>query len=396
VTRSRTVSFWLLAVLLVFLLCGASAPSPLYAVYQELFAFPPVTLTVIYGVYALGGLGALLTTGRLSDYLGRRPVMLAALVGQIAGVFVFIAATDVVALLVGRLVLGLATGIALGAIGAWLIDLEPASSPGLGTLVNGVCTLLGLGLGAFGAGLLVQYAPDPLHLVFWLLAAMYSVAVVVVATMPDAVPRRPGWIASLRPTVSVPAVVLPLFAAAAPALVAAFALNGFYLSLGPSLATALLGSGNRVAGGLVILALIGTGAIAAVGRRFSEPGRELVRGPMIVVVGVALTLVGVAVEAPMVLYLGSAIAGVGLGPALSMFLRAVIPLTPAEQRGGLLSATYVVVFLSFSVPAVVGGAAVGIVGLRLSTLGYGLVVIALAVVSSIAVSRRLATLRMGA
>jgi MFS family permease len=393
VTLPRDVSFWLLAVLLVVLLCGASAPSPLYPVYQNLWRFPSVTLTIIYAIYALGGLAALLTTGRLSDHLGRRPVLLAALALQMAGVFVFIAAPDVGALLVGRLVMGVATGIALGAIGAWLIDLEPGSRRGLGTLVNGVCTLLGLGLGAFGAGLLVEYAPDPLHLVFWLLAALYSVAVVIVATMPDGAPRRPGWAASLRPMISVPAVVRPIFVAAAPALVGAFALNGFYLSLGPSLAIALLQAENRVAGGLVILALIGTGAIAAVGRRFSEPGPVLVRGPVIVVIGVALTLVGVAVDAAALLYAGSALAGVGLGPALSTFLRAVIPLTPPERRGGLLSATYVVVFLSFSLPAVVGGAAVGLIGLRAATLGYGLVVIVLALVSAIMVSRQLAIIR---
>ena len=389
---NRTASFWFLAALQILFLCGASAPSPLYAVYQSLWGFPSITLTVIYAIYALGGLGALLTMGRLSDYLGRRPVVLGAVVLQVVGVWMFIVATDVGALLVGRLVTGVATGVALGAIGAWLIDLEPPTGRGLGTLLNGVGALLGLGLGAFGSGLLVEYAPDPLHLVYWLLAGLYAVAAVVVLLVPDEAPRRPGWTRSLRPTISVPPVVRPMFVATAPALVGAFALTGFYLSLGPSLAATLLDTANRMAGGLVILALIGTGAIAAVVSRSLDPGHVLVRGPAIVVAGVGLTLIAIMLDAPPLLYLGSAIAGVGLGPALSTFLRMVSPATPPERRGGLLSATYVVVYLSFSVPAVIGGAAVGVYGLRPTTIAYGLVVVALALMSSVAIARRQATL----
>ncbi len=389
---SRTASFWLLAILLVFLLCAASAPSPLYAIYQGLWHFPPITLTVIYAIYAVGGLAALLTSGSLSDHLGRRPVLLVALVGQIVGVLLFVVAQDVVVVLVGRLIVGVATGVAVGALGAWLLDLQPPTSRGLGTLVNGVCTLLGLGLGAFGAGLLIQYAPDPLHLVFWLLAGVYVLGIGAISLMPDEVPRRAGWLASMRPQISVPPTARPIFVAAAPALVGAFALNGLYLSLGPSLAISLLNANNRVAGGLVILALIGTGALAAIARRSSDASAVLVNGAAVGVAGVALTLVGVATRWIALLYLGSALAGVGLGPALSAFLRVVTPMTPPERRGGLLSATYVVVYLSFSVPAVIGGAAVTVFGLQTTTLAFGLAVIALVGVSSIAVSRRLARL----
>jgi MFS family permease len=389
---SGVLSFWFLAALQVLFLCGASAPSPLYAVYQSLWGFPPVTLTVIYAIYALGGLGTLLTMGRLSDHLGRRPVVVGALLLQIVGVGMFIVAGDVGPLLVGRLVTGVATGVALGAIGAWLIDLEPPTSRGLATLLNGVGALLGLGLGAFGSGLLVEYATDPLHLVFWLLAALYAVALVIVLLIPDQAVRRPGWSRSLRPTISVPPVVRPTFVAAAPALVGAFALTGFYLSLGPSLAASLLDTANRLAGGLVILMLIGTGAIAAVLTRSLGPSKVLVRGPVMIVVGVGLTLLAIALPAPPLLYVGSAIAGIGLGPALSTFLRTVTPATPPERRGGLLSATYVVVYVSFSVPAVLGGAAVGLYGLRSTTIAYGLIVIALALMSSVAVARRGATL----
>lgn len=390
---SPGASFWLLAGLLVLLLCAATAPSPLYALYQEMFDFPAITLTVIYAVYALGALVTLLTTGRLSDYLGRRRVLSLAVIGQIAALLVFVAASDVLLLIVARFVLGLASGAALGAIGAWLLDLEPPNSPGIGTLINGVGTLAGLGLGAFGAGLLVEYAPDPTHLVFWILAAGYALALVAIATIPDPVRRKPGWRATLRPTVAVPGPARAMFAAAAPGLVGTFALTGLYMSLGPSLALSLLGTDNRAAGGLVILALIGPGVAAAVALRSHDPGWVVVRSSSILLAGVGLTVLGVWIGSVALLYGGSVVAGIGFGPALSAFLRTVAPLAPPGERGALLSATYVVVFLSFSIPAVLAGAATTIYGLRPTTIGYGIAVLVLAAVTTLAVSHRLSTLR---
>jgi predicted MFS family arabinose efflux permease len=361
----------------------------LYAVYQQLWHFSPVTLTVIYAAYAIGGLIALVTTGRLSDHLGRRRVLFAALVVQIVAMLLFVAANNVETLILARFVVGLATGAGLGAIGAWLLDLQPEQ--GLGTLVNGVCTLAGLGLGAFGAGLFVQYAPDPLHLVFWVLALGYAIALVAIVAVPDSIEQRPGWVASLRPTIAVPPSTRSMFGAAAPGLIGTFALTGLYMSLGPSLALSLLHTDNRVPGGLVILALIAPGVATAVALHGREPGWVLVRSASVLVIGVAITILGVWLGSVPLLYAGSVVAGIGFGPALSAFLRGVAPLAPPERRGGLLSATYVVVYLSFSVPAVLGGAAVSVVGLATAIIGYGLVVMALAALSAIAVSRRLTT-----
>jgi len=91
-TMPRGAAFWVIALMLVLVLCSASAPSPLYGVYQRLWGFPPFTLTAIYGVFAIAGLTTLLTSGRLSDHIGRRPVVLAALVVEIAGMLAFISA----------------------------------------------------------------------------------------------------------------------------------------------------------------------------------------------------------------------------------------------------------------------------------------------------------------
>src|SRR5919198_4706824 len=187
----RRVSFWLLGLLLVLLLSAASAPSPLYGVYQGMWHFPAITLTAVYASYALGGLGALLTTGRLPDHLGRRVVLAAGLVVEVVAMLAFVFADNVMALFIGRILAGAGIGIAAGAVSAWLLDLSPPSDPGLGSLVGGTAPLLGLGAGALVGGGLVEYGPDRLHLVFWLLAAAYGLGVLLILAIPGPVIRRP-------------------------------------------------------------------------------------------------------------------------------------------------------------------------------------------------------------
>jgi MFS family permease len=385
-------SFWLLALLLVVLLAAASAPSPLYGVYQGLWHFPAITLTAVYASYALGGLGALLTTGRLPDHLGRRVVLGAGLVVEVAAMLVFVVAGDVLALFVGRILAGVGIGIAAGAVSAWLLDLSPPSDPGLGSLVGGAAPLLGLGAGALLGGALVEYGPDRLHLVFWLLAAAYGLGFLIILAIPDPVLRRPGWISSMRPAVDVPVAARPIFLAGLPAVIGMWALAGLYLSLGPSLASQLLAADNRAAGGLVIFALAGTGAVTAAIVRAGEPNRLLVRGSALVILGVAVTLVGEFLSSVGLFYCGSVVAGAGLGAGFSAYVRATAPLVAPERRGALVAAIYVAVYLSFSLPTVLGGAAATIIGLAPTAYGYGAIVIVLAAITTIGVSRRLRAL----
>lgn len=388
-TFGRGVSFWLLGLILALLLFAASAPSPLYREYQTAMGFSPLTLTAIYASYAAGGIATLLTTGRLSDHLGRRPVLIAALAVEVLAMLLFIWATDVLVLFVARILTGAGIGIAAGAASAWLLDLSPPADPQLGSVVNGAGPLLGLGGGALFAAVLAEYGPDPLSLAYQVLAVIYLIAIVTLAAVPGGDRRRPGWRASMRPSIGVPASVRPTFLAATPAIVGMWALGGLYLALGPSLALETLGTTNRLVGGLIIFALCGTGAVASFLLRRADANRLLVAGAAVVIVGVAVTLLGVLSGNAALLYGGSVIAGVGLGGGFSAFVRATAPLVPPEQRGALVAAIYVVVFVSFSVPTIIAGALVSVFGLRSTALGYGVAVIGLAAITTVAASRRL-------
>src|SRR5688500_8704979 len=132
---SPAAGFWFVAGMLVLVLCAASAPTPLYGIYERILGSEAYTLTASSDLFAIAGLATLLTSGRLSDHIGRRPVLLAALGAEIAGMLAFIAASDVSMLFVGRILTGLGTGAGLGALSAWLLDLQPPGSS-IGSLVN--------------------------------------------------------------------------------------------------------------------------------------------------------------------------------------------------------------------------------------------------------------------
>ncbi|GAA1392334.1 MFS transporter [Kitasatospora putterlickiae] len=384
----RAVAFWLLGGVQVLLLAAASAPSPLYPVYEARWGFSATAVTVVFALYAIALLAALTVVGALSDHIGRRPVLAASLLLEVGAMAVFATAADVRSLMLARTLQGLATGGAAGAIGAGLVDLQPGHRPHLGTLVNSVSSCLGLAAGALGAGLLVEYAPAPTTLVYLLLGAAFVAALAGVAAIPETAARHPGALASLRPRVLVPRQVKPHFVAVLPVLVALWALNGFTLSLGPSLSADVLHVHNHVIAGVVIALLTGMGAVGSLALHPRNPGGAMTVGSLALAVGAALVLIGVSAGVAAAYLLGTAVAGFGWGAALLGSFRTVGPLAAAEERAAVFAALYVVGYLALGLPAVAAGVLSGWFGLRRTADGYATVVIVLSLAALVLTSRQ--------
>jgi MFS family permease len=388
-------AFWLVTATLGFLLFASSAPSPLYVVYQAKWHFSPITLTSVFAVYVVALLLALVFAGSLSDRLGRRPVLLGALAVQLLAMVLFGVAHGVGALFAARVVQGFATGVATGALSAALIDLQPQHRPHLGALLSAVAPPFGLAFGALGTGLLVQYGPDPLRLVYWILVGVFALSIAGVLAIPETVERERGSLrAVLRPRIGIPHEVRATFVAVAPVLVATWALGGLYLSLGPSLAVSLLHTSSHLTGALVIVAVTATGGITSVLTRSHRPQHVLTGGALMLALGIGVTILGLNDHQTAVFFLGSVLAGVGFGAGFSGAFKTVVPLAPPTERASLVAAMYVLCYLGFSVPAVAAGIAVTHAGLLATTNVYGAVLAALALIAAAATavrSRRSAT-----
>ncbi len=379
VKLGRRTAFWLLAATLGLLLFASSAPSPLYVVYQAEWGFSTITLTSVFAVYAVGLLAALVIAGSVSDHVGRRPTLLVGLGLEVIGMLLFAEAQGVVWLFAARTLQGVATGIAMGAISAALIDLEPQAR--LGSTLGVAAPLGGLAAGALGAGVLVEFGPDPTRLVFWLLLGAFVAAAVLAAGVPETVSRGGPWVHSLRPRLAVPAGLGPAFVGAIPCLVATWALGGLILSLGPSLTAGVLGDRSHVAGGLPIFIMAGVSAVASVRLREAHARSTARAGLGAMIVGVGLALAALAAGSTVAFLAATAIAGLGFGPAFAGAFRALSSRAPAAERGGLVSSILAVSYLAFSLPAVAAGAAVTTLGLRETATVYGAALIALALIA---------------
>jgi predicted MFS family arabinose efflux permease len=373
-----------LASVIVALLASSAAPTPLYAIYQAKWHFTPITTTVVFGTYAIAVLVSLLTAGKLSDHLGRRPVLLTAVAVHITSLVIFATASGVPALLTARVVQGLSTGAALGAIGAAMLDLDRER----GTFANSVAPGMGTASGAILSALAASFLPDPTHLIYLALIAVLVVQAMAIAVMRETVSRAPGALASLRPEISLPRALRAPVLAAVPVMFAVWALAGLYGALGPALVQSLTGSSDVVLGSLSLFALAAS-AVAAVIllRRAAARTMMLIAIPALIL-GVSITVIGVSLGSAAAFFAGSVVAGTGFGAGFQGGIRMVVPLAAPHQRAGLVSLLYVVSYLGLGVPAVVAGFGVVHGGGLISTARYyGFAVIALAVLALIGLLR---------
>lgn len=371
---SHRSSLVFLAITLLTFLAASSAPTPLYHLYQEGLHFSAGMLTLIFGVYALSLLAALLTVGSLSDHLGRKPVIFAALALNMLAMLLFINESSVAWLLAARTVQGFATGMATAVLGAALLDTDRQQGP----LVNSVAPLLGMACGAMGSSLLVEFAPLPTQLIYWTLLLLMLLQALYVWRLPETVSRMPGALASLRPTLHVPPQARRALWLALPVDVAVWAMGGFYLSLAPSLVRAATGSTSNLIGGGLVAVLTLSGALMIFTLRNRPADKVLRLGAGLLALGVALILAAVHSASLPLFFIATLIAGSGFGAGFLGALRSVVPLALPHERAGLMSAFYVLSYLAFCLPSLLAGNLIRSVGLIATTDGYGAVLILLA------------------
>jgi hypothetical protein len=359
---------------------SSSAATPLYRLYQQSMHLTPLMITVVFAVYSLSLLVALLTVGGLSDYVGRRPVILGGLLLNAAAMILFSHAGNVYELILARVVQGLCVGTATTALGAAILDTNRTNGP----LLNSVTAFIGLMVGALMAAVLITFAPDPLHLIYEVLLGITALMIVLLWWMPESVSRKAGALASLVPQVNVPKQSRAVLIRVTPATVATWALGGLHMSLMPTVVATAMGISSPWVGAIVLPALLLTATVAVVLFRHWSADRLIVLGTAAVAIGVAVSLVGIWQDNVIVLFAGTMVAGVGFGASFSGALRALLPTAEAHQRAALLSAFYVMSYLAFSLPAVAAGVSVPLIGLSAVAYVYGAVVIVLAVISLVA------------
>jgi MFS family permease len=378
-TLSNRLAYALAAAVIGLGLFASNTPSPLYRTYSELWHFSPLTLTLVFATYAFGVLATLLLAGRVSDDVGRRPVLLVALGILMASTVLFMLAHSVAWLFAARALQGVATGAALSAASAALLDLHPRRDPAGVGLTNGVAAAGGIGLGVLVSSTLVQLGPAPRVVPYVVLFVLFAIAFAGAYRMPEPVAERGRFrLTWERPSVP-PAVRRPFFLAAL-AVLSSWSIGGLYFSLGPELSGQLFHSTNVIVSGIGIVALAVSAALSQLLLGRTAPWIGASTGSIGLAAGMLLVVVAANTNSSATYLIGSILGGIGFGVAYLGGLRGLVAAIPHEHRAAVMSAFYIVAYASMSVPAVLAGLVVSHIGLRSTFETFGSVVAAIALV----------------
>ncbi|MFN6546175.1 MFS transporter [Mycolicibacterium nivoides] len=368
-------AFALLAYAFLAIMLGTTLPTPMYALYADRMHFAVLTTTVIYATYAGGVLFALLVFGRWSDAIGRRPVLLASVVAALASAGVFLIADSVPVLLIGRVLSGISAGLFTGAGTVAVIEAAPAAWRSRAAAVATVANIGGLGAGPLLAGLLVEYAPQPLLLPFVVHIVLAVLAGIALLIVPET-SSRAGRIGLQR--LSVPTEVRRVFIIAALAAFAGFTVTGLYTAVAPSFLSNVIGITNHAVAGAMAWSIFAASAVAQIFATRIPPQRAVAVGCAILVVGMVILAAALYFSSLPGLIAAAVVSGAGQGISFSRGLAAVAEQAPAERRAEVSSAYFVVAYVALSMPVVGVGFAARDWGLRTAGITFAIAVAVLA------------------
>jgi predicted MFS family arabinose efflux permease len=333
---------------------SAMLPTPLYPLYRESFGFGGITLTVIYAVYVLGNMAAMVFFGRLSDQIGRRKVAILAILAAVISTLVFLFAESTAWLYPARVLSGFSTGLVAGSSAAWIAELYPAEQRPTAALVASAGNFMGVGLGPLIGGMLATFAPSPLHLPFAVYLCILVVDLLAIRTVPETVPNtRTRWSEiSLKPRFGVPASIRMAFLSPGVTGFSIFSLIGFYGALIPGLVAGSLGVANPLVSGSIVFELFIVATIAlALGARLT-PRTAMLSCLVLLPASLWLLMLAEHLHSLWVVAIATFIGGIAAAFGYRGSLQVVNAICPPGQRSEVVSVLMFCMFAGNAIPVI--------------------------------------------
>jgi MFS family permease len=381
-TRAHGRGFWAVALAYLVVMAFSTVPSPLYGLYQARDGFSSFTITLIYAAYAVGVVAALLLAGHVSDWHGRRRVLLPAVAVSVVSAVLFLTWRDLPGLLVARVVNGLSVGVVAATATAWLAELHtaarPLDGPRRAQLTATAVNTGGLGLGTLVSGLLAQWVGSPLTVPYVVFLVALVAALAAIASSPETRERAQPLPPYRVQRVSVPAESRGAFAAAAAGAFLAFGAMGLFTGLAATFLVGTLHHASHALAGLTVFAMFGAGVVMQTATLTWAPRRTLAAGIGLMVGGMALTVLAAWLPTPsLALFIaGGALAGAGGGAIFKGTVATVIEISPAATRAEALAGLFLAGYVGLSLPVVGAGIALQFTDAKTTLLGFGIIEVA--------------------
>jgi MFS family permease len=373
--RGSRAGFAITAGLLTVIMMGGTLPVPLYVLWEPKMGFGPLGVTVVFAVYVVGTLAALLGFGDLSDHFGRKKVMAGAIVTAAVSTAIFLVADSIGVLIAARIISGLGVGFMTGTATAALAELAGPGGQRRAAVIASAANLGGLGLGPLIAGLFAQYVGAPTRTVFWVYLGLTGLALVALLAIPESVtqPDR-AFRAHLR--IGVPAGMRLLMLGACLGVFAAFTLLGLFSSLVPTFLRGVLGISNLAAIGATAFLVFAIAAISqAVSARLASR-RSVTVGLPLLLAALAALETSLFIKAEWLFYAATVATGIAVGMIFRGGLTEINRQADPAHRAQAVSTYFAAAYLGLGLPVVlIGLIAVAVGSVDASAWVAGLIVV---------------------
>jgi MFS family permease len=360
VRRRLVPAFWAVAFAFLVVMSFATLPSPLYGLYRERDGLSTLTVTIVYAIFAGGTIATLLSVQAIVSRVGRHRVMIGAVATMMVAAGVLAAWKALPGLLVGRLLTGIAVGLAAGTAIAYLIELrileDPSGSPVTARNVGTAVNVGALGIGPLIAGCLAEWVRSPLLVPYLFVLAVGAIGLIGLVGVPETAPPDPAGPSD--PKTSSPRPIRLLIPAAVVTL-AAFAANGLFAGLSGLLLSVTFGHPSHALAGATLFLVFAAGVAAQLGTSRLPAARVFAFGTLSMLAGLALLVTAVQLSPPSLalFLLAGTLIGAGAGAGFKGTTGLVLEATPPEGRVEMTSDLLISLFVGLSIPVIGAGIA---------------------------------------
>lgn len=370
-------AFWFVTIAFFVLMAFGTTPTALWPLFEAHDGFGTTVVTIAFATMVVGAAASFMTFGHLSDRLGRRRIIVPALLVGLAGVLIVVVWQTLPGLLVGRFVNGIGIGLMASTATAYLSDLYYEAHPdrrgsARPALIATAANLGGLAMGPVVGGVLAQFVPAPLVTPFALLGAAMLVFAILTGMSPETVDRERAARERVRRIAFRPGQSHVFIIGAASGLIA-FAVFGLFSAVGAIITGEVLGLHAPLIASASPFAVFAASAVSqlALGAR---PLRFVIAlGSTLLAIGLVLTTVTLFVPSLWMFLVAAALAGGGGGLLFKAGLTMAVSSAQPRSRAGVLALYFAIVYLGMGVPAVLFSILVAGVGLPAAMIGFAIV-----------------------